>query len=143
GKTLHSILPNPVNNGANEKLLFHGTRRQNLDAILAQGFDPNVAYSGLFGSGSYFAEDLAKAAQYARRPGDYIIICRVILGHVYVQKQHNNDMRRPPCLVAPSCTASPCTHKLHDSVCGAVATNPREFILYRHDHAYPWIVVEL
>lgn len=129
-----------LSEGANEKLLFHGTTPEAVNAILTQGFDPNLSRQGLFGQGAYFAEDLSKALGYGS--GRHVIIAKVVLGQVWVQGAHDNSLRRAPCLRAPACSNRQCDHELHESVCGAVASRPREFILYVHNRAYPCFVVE-
>jgi hypothetical protein len=88
-------------------LLLHGTKPEAVHPILWQGLDPQLAKDGLFGCGTYLAEDAAKADQYctvdaafcgnnaALRPlhnklyaknvkhgGDvfYALVCRAVLG---------------------------------------------------------------
>lgn len=48
----------------NEMLLLHGTKAEYVYSILFQGLDPNLSTLGLFGRGTYFAEDGAKIDQY-------------------------------------------------------------------------------
>ena len=56
---------------ANERLLLHGTRNFEVaKAIAMEGFDNRIARSsGLYGSGTYFAAQTCKSAQYATHDG--------------------------------------------------------------------------
>eukprot|EP00435_Cladocopium_sp_Y103_P010788 s3559_g2.t2 len=58
-----ALLP-PLEAGKNEMLLLHGTKPQHLYNILFEGLDPHLSMDGLFGKGSYLAEDAAKVDQY-------------------------------------------------------------------------------
>ena len=53
----------PLSEGVNEALLLHGTKPEHLYSLLFEGLDPHLASEGLFGKGSYFAEDAAKVDQ--------------------------------------------------------------------------------
>ncbi|CAE8686972.1 unnamed protein product [Polarella glacialis] len=86
----------------NEVLLVHGTEPGALAAVLSGGLNERYS-SGLFGAGSYMADDAGKADQYCTMdgvkqknklhdclyPGDvehpgnvrYMLFCRVLLGH--------------------------------------------------------------
>lgn len=59
-------LPGCMDLGAGEAILLHGTDPRVLHSIMFEGLDPGVAAEGLFGRGTYFAEDAAKIDQYAR-----------------------------------------------------------------------------
>jgi len=97
-------LPADLDKELNEVYLSHGSKPEILPAIFAGGL--NERYSGgLFGNGTYFAEDIAKNDQYCtpdQRYGDapalhkmlydatglthpgqvyYVFVCRVLLGH--------------------------------------------------------------
>ena len=104
-KTDHARVPGGLNVEANERVLLHGTKPDALFSILSNG--PNEHFSGgLFGHGTYFAEDVGKNDQYVtadsahdasggrkelhtrlfakvRHPGKlyYLLVCRVSLGH--------------------------------------------------------------
>jgi len=97
-------LPGELRGGINEVRLLHGTKPETLLGILANGVNERFS-SGLFGYGSYFAEDAGKCDQYTtvdqvfgqekelhhrlfrdglRHPNDglhYIIVCRVVMGY--------------------------------------------------------------
>ena len=104
-KTDRAHLPGGMNAEANERVLMHGTKPDMLLSILSNG--PNEHFSrGIFGHGTYFAEDVGKNDQYVttdvahdtsgarkelhqrlfakvRHPGrlHYLLVCRVSLGH--------------------------------------------------------------
>lgn len=59
-------LPGTLNAEANEKMLLHACKPENLLEILEQGLSDRLSLlSGAFGAGIYLAEDVAKADQYA------------------------------------------------------------------------------
>ena len=60
-----SLLTKPCRSAANEVFLFHGTKPENVQAIIARGLDCRLAKSAMFGSGIYFCESSTKADQYA------------------------------------------------------------------------------
>lgn len=90
-------LPNPVCKDLNEAFLLHGTKPESVKLILSSGLNERFS-GGLFGHGSYLAEDPAKSDQYATvdqagtavpkdlydgdHPGNvfYIFVCRTLLG---------------------------------------------------------------
>ena len=61
---LLSRLSRPLEAGKNEMLLLHGTKPEHLHNILFEGLDPHLSMDGLFGKGTYLAEDAAKVDQY-------------------------------------------------------------------------------
>ena len=54
----------PLQRDINETLLLHGTKPATVTSILARNLDPQLAQSGLFGRGTYFAEHASKIDQY-------------------------------------------------------------------------------
>lgn len=100
----------PLDTSIIEVLLLHGAKPEALFPMLFQGLDPEMARrTGLFGAGTYFAEDAVKVDQYAtldsksrwkdgehplydlhnklyshglKHPKDvhYALVCRVVLG---------------------------------------------------------------
>ena len=60
-----SLLTKPCRSAANEVFLFHGTKPENVQAIVTRGLDCRLAKSTMFGSGIYFCESSTKADQYA------------------------------------------------------------------------------
>jgi len=95
----------PLRADINEKFLLHAPSHAAMHSILHSGFNEHFAgiNAGVaFGEGCYFAEDIAKADQYAKvdsyyqgselhedlypigdHPGDvyYVLVSRVVLGH--------------------------------------------------------------
>lgn len=108
-------LPGPVQKGANEVRLLHGTKPDMVLQLLNNG--PNERFSstsGLFGGGTYLAEDAGKNDQYVTQdvalaargalrdlhkhlypggdhPGKvfYLFLCRTVLGR-YVATKHGD-----------------------------------------------------
>ncbi|CAE8669573.1 unnamed protein product [Polarella glacialis] len=62
--TSASLRDRPLDHGSNQVLLLHGTKPEHLYDILFEGLDPKVSHKGLFGRGTYLAEDAAKVDQY-------------------------------------------------------------------------------
>ena len=89
----------------NEVYLFHGTSPDTAALISQVGFDERVANTkGLYGAGTYFAENSCKSMQYTRSPnanGEYTIIySRVLLGHAYRTSQ---SLASKSCLIFCIC----------------------------------------
>jgi poly [ADP-ribose] polymerase len=100
----------------NRKLLWHGTKPENLISIMTKGLLINAPFASitgrLFGNGLYFADVLDKSTNYAysshwaRRGHNkssnvdqkYMLLCDTALGMVKDMKQysHNNDDFRVP-----------------------------------------------
>jgi hypothetical protein len=115
-KTDRAHFPGGMNAEANERVLMHGTKPEMLLSILSNG--PNEHFSGgIFGHGTYFAEDVGKNDQYVttdvahdtsgarkalherlfvkvRHPGrlHYLLVCRVSLGHSVRTKDGETSM---------------------------------------------------
>ena len=129
----------------NELFLYHGTSAAVADTIIPyHGFDERVgAMGGLYGAGTYFANQSCKAGQYATADNNgvkSIIIARVVLGDPFYATGMMRNERRPPNRnnkFAPGLT--------WDSVIANSAGSQihREFILYGHNAvAYPEYVVK-
>lgn len=59
----HSLLPVDLDEEVNEVLLLHGTKPEHVQDILAHGLNERLC-SGIFGHGTYLAEDVEKIDQY-------------------------------------------------------------------------------
>merc|ERR1719512_432891 len=57
----------------NEVLVFHGTKRDNVEYIVNQGFDERLCNRGHYGPGTYFTSDACKAIQYCDQLGSRCI----------------------------------------------------------------------
>ncbi|CAE7213394.1 unnamed protein product [Symbiodinium natans] len=109
------VLRAPLDASRNEMLLLHGTKPEHLHDILFEGLDPHLSKEGLFGKGTYLAEDAAKIDQYLTQDPEwkgnkpehelynlhkklyergvkhathvyYALVCRVALGDPFVTK---------------------------------------------------------
>jgi len=132
----------------NEVYVWHGFDYEHLEAIKQSGLDfRRASDSGLYGSGSYFAENSCKCNQYVQNFSDRgsqttgkpyaVLLCRVVLGDVYHTSTQMKGARLPP--------ANPRHSKaggLHDSVvaCGASQVH-REFIVFDNSQVYPEYIV--
>ena len=60
-------LPGPLDDEVNERILLHGTRPETLLKVLSQGLNERFCSTGgLFGAGTYLAEDAGKNDQYTK-----------------------------------------------------------------------------
>ncbi|CAK8998968.1 Poly [ADP-ribose] polymerase tankyrase (dTNKS) (Poly [ADP-ribose] polymerase) (Protein poly-ADP-ribosyltransferase tankyrase) [Durusdinium trenchii] len=92
----------------NEILLFHGTREfDKAKDIAKEGFDNRIARSGgLYGSGTYFAAQTCKSAQYATINGvtgkasahliGTMLVARVAIGDPHYASVPCRNLTRPP-----------------------------------------------
>ena len=85
--TMHkiSLLDDQLIPEINEHFLFHGAKREFVDAICKQGIDFRVGNAGMFGKGAYFCEMSTKADQYT---GIEHIVCfvRIHVGVITVER---------------------------------------------------------
>jgi hypothetical protein len=80
------------------KTLFHGTRKDNIEPIYMNGFDPEKNKRAGFGPGTYFADNIAISLQYTDIDKDQIsyafvaeaISERIIQWNYKVQLIHND-----------------------------------------------------
>jgi hypothetical protein len=65
-----------------EKSLFHGTPKNNVDSIAFNGFDPTLNTRAAYGYGVYFAEDAGYSQDYMNKDPDetYMFLCDVLVG---------------------------------------------------------------
>lgn len=122
--------------GCNEWLLFHGTSQNSARAICASDFTMDLAGSAtgtLYGRGTYFAESITKADEYAKEDDDglcCVLLCRVAGGRVLFNTEDSPDGAQ-----VQECVLSGAA----DSVLGSrdVTKNTfREFVTYDVDQVY-------
>ncbi|ELU05154.1 hypothetical protein CAPTEDRAFT_33318, partial [Capitella teleta] len=111
----------------NEKLLFHGTRKEYVDAIAQQGFDWRI--SGLsvgtkFGKGSYFARDASYSKNYT--DSRQLFLVRVLVGDTV---QGHPNYVKPPMKSSPG-------GKAYNS-CVNDPSNPAIYVIFEHAQTYP------
>ena len=128
----------------NEVFLFHGTDEAVANVIVQHGFDERVAnLQGLYGAGSYFANQSCKAAQYAKKDGGglkTLIVARITLGDPHYATGGMSLARRPP---ERDTRQGWRPGLLYDSVVAnsGGSQGHRELIIYDHRQAYPEYVV--
>ncbi|CAK9008705.1 unnamed protein product [Durusdinium trenchii] len=95
----------PLEEDLQEKILLHGTRWDNVDSIILNGFDPRTSRRGMYGEGVYFAAAACKSHQYTCGKHSSccgcklertLIIARVTLGDAYAAEKTRRKERRPP-----------------------------------------------
>ncbi|KAK3604570.1 hypothetical protein CHS0354_026261 [Potamilus streckersoni] len=131
----------------NEFFLFHGTKPENVDAIVKQGLDFRIASdNAMFGKGVYFAESSTKADQYTDQrfqrdtKEKRMFLCRVSMGEIGVYNQPRN-LKRAPCMES-GCESDKCGHEnRYDSVVGDGTWIFREFLIYERYQSYPEYLV--
>ncbi|CAJ1442118.1 unnamed protein product [Effrenium voratum] len=132
-----------LNAGANEFLMFHGTKPEAADLIAMNHFDMAFACkTGLFGAGLYFAENSSKSDEYVKgdAKGWYpMILCRVALGRVHycASSDPTTDPGRDK--LEASCTSGPYHCVLGDRL--KARGTYREYVVYDHFQVYPQFIV--
>ena len=87
----------PMKALGNRKLLWHGSGMSNFLGILSQGLriaPPEAPSTGyMFGKGVYFADLMAKSAQYSHgyKDSQLLLLCEVALGE-QLELYHNEDV---------------------------------------------------
>ena len=134
---------NQRNNGlVNEKLLFHGTRKNNPKSVVQslRGIDFRCSrrdHQLLWGTGAYFAAN----ANYSNRYSYYntqlqawqMTVVKVLTGNSYSYRNSNPSLTRPPPLFAGS-------NLLYDTVCGSSGGSDI-YVVYDQDRAYPAYII--
>ncbi|CAK9035912.1 unnamed protein product [Durusdinium trenchii] len=142
----------------NELLLFHGTREFDLAKTIAkEGFDNRIARSGgLYGSGTYFAAQTCKSAQYATNKGmqekastqlmGTMLVARVAIGDPHYASGPCKNLTRPPTKNV-SASASNSAHEIrYDSIIAKPGIPNgqsngvqvhMEFVTFAPEQAYP------
>lgn len=122
--------------GCNEWLLFHGTSRDAAEAICSAGFTMARAGSNtgsLYGKGTYFAESITKADEYARENADGVccaLVCRVVGGRVLYNNEATPDASKLQEVVMS---------RAYDTLLGDRETTRntfREFVVFDVDQVY-------
>ena len=137
GGLIHSTTM--VRGDVNETYLLHGVRDGGTaaDIICRYGFDPRIAkLEGLYGAGTYFADQACKALQYAYPDASgrrYIFFCRVTMGQAFASRTMMQRQRRPP-------------HGYDSVVANTSVANfgmqiHREFIIYDGSQIYPEFLI--
>ena len=121
-----------------EKLLFHGTSSDVVDAICKQNFDHRLQgkHGTKYGKGSYFAVDASYSNNYSGLGGDktrFMFLARVLTGEY---KLGMPDFRRPP-LKVPNDPAS----DLYDS-CVDDENQPKIFVIFNDEQCYPSYLIQ-
>ena len=143
----------------NEKTLFHGTRETPPAKIYksAQGFDFRLAREGVWGRGTYFAENASYSdSGYAHRTEDgtgskQLLLAKVLTGEACHMHRPNRELNLPPIRGqmhprAPSTSTGTNTHHTlfhdhdielrYDSIASELKGS-RIYIIYDFDQAYP------
>ncbi|KAE8279188.1 Poly [ADP-ribose] polymerase 14 [Larimichthys crocea] len=123
---------NKQEGGAGEKLLYHGTTKDNCDSIMKTGFNRSFAGQNAtaYGLGTYFAVNASYSANYSRPAFDgtqVMFVARVLTG-LYAQGQSN--MKVPP----PRNGLQ--SNDRYDSVVDNMS-NPNMYVVFHDNQAYP------
>jgi len=122
--------------GANEQLLWHGTAKNNVPFIIANGFDRSYTKTAAYGHGVYFARDAFYSSERRFATPDPEGVQNMFLARVLVGKTcvGNKSMRHPPQVIAGQPEVYDC---LVDD-----AHHPRIFVSCHNDNqAYPEYMV--
>lgn len=80
----------------NERLMWHGTRPENVKSIQAVGLDPKFSQSGMFGDGNYFAAHSSKSDCYTKPDKEGVrtmFLFRVNLGNFNVANTQRHGLK--------------------------------------------------
>ena len=116
-----------------ERQLFHGTRKENIEAICQQGFDWRVSGTTtgcMYGKGSYFAKAASYSHGYATS-SKALFLVRVLVG---VYARGSAHFSRPPSKPGQKL-------ELYDS-CVDNDTNPSIFVIFDQAQAYPEYLIK-
>jgi len=125
----------------NEWYLFHGTSASAALNICSTDFKMRLAGTAtgtLYGKGSYLAESITKADEYAKCEGGVftVLLCRVLGGAV-----NYNDERTPD----PDELTKSCTEGDFDCVIGdrkKLSGTYREFVIFDTENVYPEYIIQ-
>ena len=119
-----------------EKLLFHGTTSDVVDAICKHNFDHRMRGKNgtLYGEGSYFAVNASYSNNYSGQSGERFMFLASVLTGEY--KLGGRDLRRPP-LRDPSNPASDLYNSCVDS-----EVNPKIFVIFNDEQCYPSYLIK-
>jgi len=126
---------NSSTKGANEQLVFHGSRANAYEIILNEGFDHRVAnMGGAIGAGVYFAYSSATSSGYVSGTAQHkkMLFCRVLAGDV---GQGKSGIRRPPEKKASWFGSSKTSY--YDSV----GTEGSVYVVFDNHQCYPEYVI--
>ena len=121
-----------------EKLLFHGTTPDVIDAICKQNFDHRMRGKNgtKYGKGSYFAVKASYSNNYSNQSGEktrFMFLASVLTGEYKIGE---GKLRRPP-LKDPNNPAS----DLYDS-CVDNEEEPNIFVIFNDEQCYPSYLIE-
>jgi len=125
----------------NEWYLWHGTSESAAHNICTTDFKMRLAGSAtgtLYGRGSYLAESITKADEYAKQEnGCYtVLLCRVLGGRVFYTDERTPDPDK--------CTAA-CTEGDYDCIIGdreKVSGTYREFVVFDTENVFPEYILK-
>ncbi|KAH3804246.1 hypothetical protein DPMN_132528 [Dreissena polymorpha] len=127
--------------GANEKILFHGTKPDVIHTACTQNLDIRLAgtnVGAILGNGIYFASTAKMSDSYATPDPTtgymYMFQCRVLVGE---WTQGQQGLRRPPEVAQTSA----CQVRLYDS-CVDNIRNPSIFCIFGQNQYYPEYIIE-
>ena len=121
-----------------EKLLFHGTTSDVIDAICKQNFDHRMQGKNgtVYGKGSYFAVNASYSNKYSGQSGEktrFMFLASVLTGQYILG---GRGLRRPP-LKDPGNPAS----DLYDS-CVDKEEDPKIYVIFNDEQCYPLFLIK-
>eukprot|EP00931_Biecheleriopsis_adriatica_P103812 TRINITY_DN78601_c0_g1_i1.p1 TRINITY_DN78601_c0_g1~~TRINITY_DN78601_c0_g1_i1.p1 ORF type:complete len:431 (-),score=96.48 TRINITY_DN78601_c0_g1_i1:50-1342(-) len=122
----------------NEWLLFHGTSREAAESILSGASDFVISLAGsatgtLYGKGTYFAESITKADEYAKADEKghcCVLVCKVVGGHVL----YNDEVTPDPDQLQQSCISGDFHSVLGDRE--KCRNTFKEYVVFDADQVY-------
>lgn len=118
---------------ADERFLYHGTSKKDIDAICQQNFDWRICglHGTVYGKGSYFARDASYSDNYCGTDSHTktMFLARVLVGEFTVG---SSDYVRPPMKDSQN---------FYDS-CVNNSSNPSIFVIFEKQQIYPEYLIE-
>eukprot|EP00927_Polykrikos_kofoidii_P051670 TRINITY_DN4545_c0_g1_i2.p1 TRINITY_DN4545_c0_g1~~TRINITY_DN4545_c0_g1_i2.p1 ORF type:complete len:532 (+),score=82.32 TRINITY_DN4545_c0_g1_i2:97-1596(+) len=140
-KSWGSLSGESLDGDINEWYLFHGTSKSAAKNICSHDFKMRLAGSAtgtLYGRGSYLAESITKADEYAKSQENgecTVLLCRVLGGRVRYTDERTPD----PDELTRDCMEGP-----YDCIVGdrkKISGTYREFVVFDTENVYPEFVI--
>ncbi|PAA67694.1 hypothetical protein BOX15_Mlig001219g2 [Macrostomum lignano] len=123
------------------KLLFHGTKEENAECIIREGF--RFGHRGKFGVGIYFATNLASSARHSEDAIKCLLVCEVLVGLKWTCNDINDEIDLSMVQGRGFDSVYSRLEFLNTAGGGADDEDKDEYVIYRTEQATPRYLVKL
>uniref|UniRef100_A0A1I8GGR9 Poly [ADP-ribose] polymerase n=1 Tax=Macrostomum lignano TaxID=282301 RepID=A0A1I8GGR9_9PLAT len=123
------------------KLLFHGTKEENAECIIRDGF--RFGHRGKFGVGIYFATNLASSARHSEDAIKCLLVCEVLVGLKWTCNDINDEIDLSMVQGRGCDSVYSRLEFLNTAGGGADDEDKDEYVIYRTEQATPRYLVKL